>query len=89
LVLGWKTWLQSDKYCPPADVSRAWGKQRATCALYPDKVNCRCYNRRVEISLISGPPGSADTQTPENGLEEAQQRLRRMVLDSVPAAAEH
>jgi len=49
----------------------------------PDKVNCRCYNRRVEISLISGPPGSADTQTPENGLVEAQQRLRRMVLDSV------
>jgi integrase len=39
----------------------------------------------VEISLISGAPDGEDTQTPENGLVEAQQRLRRMVLDSVPS----
>jgi integrase len=39
----------------------------------------------MEISLISGALGAGDTQTPENGLVEAQQRLRRMVLDSVPS----
>jgi integrase len=39
----------------------------------------------VEISLISGAPDTGGTQTPENGLIEAQQRLRRMVLDSVPS----
>ena len=43
------------------------------------------YTSRVEISLISGTPGAGDTQTPEAGLVEAQQRLRRMVLDSVPS----
>jgi integrase len=51
----------------------------------PDKVNCRCYNRRVEISLISGAAQAEGAATPENGLVEAQQRLRRMVLDSVPS----
>jgi integrase len=39
----------------------------------------------MEISLISGSPDPGGTQTPENGLLEAQQRLRRMVLDSVPS----
>jgi integrase len=39
----------------------------------------------MEISLISGSPDPEGTQTPENGLVEAQQRLRRMVLDSVPS----
>jgi integrase len=39
----------------------------------------------VEISLISVAPDAEGTQTPENGLVEAQQRLRRMVLDSVPS----
>jgi integrase len=39
----------------------------------------------VEISLISRAPDTGGTQTPENGLIEAQQRLRRMVLDSVPS----
>jgi hypothetical protein len=39
----------------------------------------------VEISLISGAPDGEGTQTPENGLVEAQQRLRRMVLESVPS----
>ena len=48
-----------------------------------DNAPCRCYNRRVQISLISGPADAGGTQTPENGLVEAQQRLRRMVLDSV------
>src|SRR5882757_2481021 len=46
---------------------------------------CRWDNRRVEISLISGAPDGEDTQTPDNSLVEAQQRLRRMVLDSVPS----
>jgi integrase len=39
----------------------------------------------VEISLISGSPDPEGSQMPENGLIEAQQRLRRMVLDSVPS----
>ena len=39
----------------------------------------------MEISLISGVPNAGDTETPENGLVEAQQRLRRMVLDSLPS----
>jgi integrase len=42
-------------------------------------------NLRVDIQLISGAPSVGHTQTPENGLVEAQQRLRRMVLDSVPS----
>jgi integrase len=50
-----------------------------------DNVSCRCYNRRVEILLISGAAQAEDAATPENGLVEAQQRLRRMVLDSVPS----
>jgi hypothetical protein len=48
-------------------------------------VDCHRYNRDVEISLISGAPDGEGTQTPENGLVEAQQRLRRMVLESVPS----
>src|SRR3984957_3926169 len=43
------------------------------------------YNPAVEILHISGAPNVGGTQTPENGLVEAQQRLRRMVLDSVPS----
>ena len=39
----------------------------------------------MQISLISGAPDGESTQAPENGLVEAQQRLRRMVLDSVPS----
>jgi integrase len=39
----------------------------------------------VEILLISGAAQAEDAATPENGLVEAQQRLRRMVLDSVPS----
>ena len=39
----------------------------------------------MEISLISVAPEAGAPQTPENGLVEAQQRLRRMVLDSVPS----
>jgi integrase len=39
----------------------------------------------VEISLISGAAQAEGAATPENGLVEAQQRLRRMVLDSVPS----
>ena len=69
---------------------------RINCALVADKlfrisyfaydnVDCRRYNHRVEISLISGSPDPEGTQTPENSLVEAQQRLRRMVLDSVPS----
>ena len=50
-----------------------------------DNVRCRCYNRPVEISLISGAPNGEGTQTPENHLVEAQQRLRQLVLDSVPS----
>src|SRR5271156_6809169 len=50
-----------------------------------DNVGCRWYNPGMEISLISGSPDPEGTQTPENGLVEAQQRLRRMVLDSVPS----
>ena len=38
-----------------------------------------------KTALISGPPDAGGTQTPENNLVEAQQRLRRMVLDSVPS----
>ncbi|HEY4050382.1 MAG TPA: hypothetical protein VGM27_26260, partial [Acidobacteriaceae bacterium] len=34
--------------------------------------------------LLSGTTGAGETPAPENGLVEAQQRLRRMVLDSVP-----
>ncbi len=48
-----------------------------------DNVNCRWYNRRVEILLISAAPGPEDPDSPESGLVEAQQRLRRMVLDTV------
>jgi len=39
----------------------------------------------MAISLISEVAGSEGVPTPENGLVEAQQRLRRMVLDSVPS----
>jgi len=39
----------------------------------------------MEISLISGAPDGGDSQSAESGLVEAQQRLRRMVLDSVPS----
>jgi integrase len=39
----------------------------------------------VEILLSSGAAQAEDAATPENGLVEAQQRLRRMVLDSVPS----
>src|ERR1035437_412441 len=42
-------------------------------------------NRRMEISLISGAGPAEGAPTPENGLVEAQQRLRQMVLDSVPS----
>src|SRR5271154_501703 len=35
--------------------------------------------------LISGAPDAEAAQTPESGLVEAQQRLRRMVLDTVPS----
>src|SRR5271170_3248455 len=46
---------------------------------------CRSILLTVEISRISGAPDVGDTQTAEHGLVEAQQRLRRMVLDSVPS----
>jgi integrase len=39
----------------------------------------------MEISLISGAGPAEGAPTPENGLVEAQQRLRQMVLDSVPS----
>jgi integrase len=37
------------------------------------------------ISLILGPPAAGDAQTNPRGLVEAQQRLRQMVLDTVPS----
>ena len=37
----------------------------------------------MEIQLFSGAPDVGDSQSAESGLVEAQQRLRRMVLDSV------
>jgi integrase len=39
----------------------------------------------MEIQLFSGGPDLGDSQSAESGLIEAQQRLRRMVLDSVPS----
>src|SRR5258708_28358916 len=37
------------------------------------------------VSLISGAPDGGDSQSAESGFVEAQQGLRRMVLDSVPS----
>lgn len=39
----------------------------------------------MEIQLFSGAPDVGDSQSAGSGLIEAQQRLRRMVLDSVPS----
>jgi integrase len=50
-----------------------------------DNGSCLRYNFPVENSLISGAPDAGESQSAESGLIEAQQRLRGMVLDSVPS----
>jgi len=40
----------------------------------------------MEISLVSGPAPHDSAQNPGGGLAEAQQRLRKMVLDTLPSA---
>jgi hypothetical protein len=52
-------------------------------SLPSDNVYFRGYKRRMEILLISAGLGSEGRGSPESGLVEAQQRLRRMVLDTV------
>src|SRR4051794_18937176 len=67
----------------PARSSNAFESRPAAVPALPahrlgathDNSGCRRYNPAMEISLISGAPDREDTQTPENGLLEAQQRL--------------
>src|SRR5271163_419927 len=59
------------------------GMRTIISKLIHDNVDCRRYNRRVEILPISAGSGPEDPGSPESGLVEAQQRLRRMVLDTV------
>src|SRR5271163_2438993 len=59
------------------------GMRTIISKLIHDNVDCRRYNRRVEILPISAGSGPEDPGSPESGLVEAQQRLRRIVLDTV------
>lgn len=58
----------------------------ATLIIYYDNVNCLGYNPAMAIQLISAAIPPEDTETAVGDLVEAQQRLRRMVLDTLPSS---